>query len=110
MTSLRVFFIGGLISYRALFNWLTPWILVPTFIFEPIFQILFFANVGRSAGVGSNAFFLVGNAVQFASIPCLFAMGITISSERQFQTLGLLLVSPTRRVPLFLGRSLPVIL
>ena len=29
MTSLRIFFIGGLTSYRALFNWLTPWILIP---------------------------------------------------------------------------------
>jgi len=37
-------------------------------------------------------------------------MGNTIGGERQFQTLGLLLASPARRLPLFLGRSLPVIL
>ncbi len=110
MVSLRVFFFGGLTSYRALFNWLTPWILVPTFVAGPIFQVLFFAFVGRSAGVGSDTFFLIGNAVQYASIPCLFAMGNTIGGERQFQTLGLLLASPARRLPLFLGRSLPVIL
>jgi ABC-2 type transport system permease protein len=36
-------------------------------------------------------------------------MGNTISGERYAQTLGLLLVSPARRVPLFLGRALPVI-
>jgi len=24
MTSLRIFFVGGLISFRALFNWLSP--------------------------------------------------------------------------------------
>ena len=47
MTSLRIFFIGGLTSYRALFSWLSPWILIPTFIVGPIFQILFFAFVGR---------------------------------------------------------------
>ncbi len=110
VSAARVFFLGGLASYRALFTWLTPWILIPTFIIEPIFQVLFFAYVGRSAGVGSDSFFLIGNAVQYASIPCLFAMGNSIGGERQFQTLGLLLASPARRVPLFLGRSLPVIL
>jgi ABC-2 type transport system permease protein len=110
VTSLRIFFIGGWTSYRALFGWLSPWILIPTFIIEPIFQILFFAYVGRDAGVADDSFFLIGNAIQFASIPCLFAMGNTIDGERYSQTLGLLLVSPARRVPLFLGRALPVIL
>ena len=109
MNSVRIFFVGGWMSYRALFGWLSPWILIPTFIVEPIFQILFFAYVGRDAGVGSDSFFLIGNAIQFASIPCLFAMGNTISGERYSQTLGLILVSPARRIPLFLGRALPVI-
>jgi len=108
-TSFRVFFIGGMMSYRALFTWLSPWILIPSFIVGPIFQILFFAYVGRSAGVGNDSFFLIGNAVQYASIPCLFAMGNTIDGERYSHTLGLLLVSPAQRVPLFLGRALPVI-
>jgi len=36
-------------------------------------------------------------------------MGNTIGGERYTHTLGLLLVSPARRVPLFLGRALPVI-
>jgi ABC-2 type transport system permease protein len=110
MSNARIFVLGGLTSYRALFTWLSPWILIPTFVIEPIFQILFFTFVGRDAGVGDDTFFLIGNAVQYAAIPCLFAMGTTIGGERQFQTLGLLLVSPARRLPLFLGRSLPVIL
>lgn len=110
MSSLRIFFVGGWMSYRALFSWLSPWILIPTFIVEPVFQILFFAYVGRDAGVSDDAFYLVGNAIQFASIPCLFGMVNTISGERYTQTLSLLLVSPARRIPLFLGRALPVIL
>jgi ABC-2 type transport system permease protein len=110
VTGLRVFFIGGLTSYRALFRWLSPWILVPTFVLGPIMQILLFAYIGRTAGVGSDTFFLIGNAVQYAAIPCLFAMGNTIGGERQQGTLPLLLASPARRIPLFLGRSLPVIL
>jgi ABC-2 type transport system permease protein len=110
MASLRLFLVGGLTSYRALFRWLSPWILIPVFLVSPIFQILLFAFVGRTAGVGDDAFFLIGNAVQYASIPCLFAMSNAISGERNQATLPLLLVSPARRVPLFLGRSLPVIL
>lgn len=109
MSTLRLVFLGGWMSYRALFGWLTPWILIPTFIVEPIFQILFFAFVGRTAGVGSDMFFLIGNAIQFAAVPCLFAMGNTIGSERYSATLSLLLVSPARRLPLFLGRAVPVI-
>jgi ABC-2 type transport system permease protein len=108
--NLRLVFVGGWLSYRALFGWLSPWILIPTFIIEPLFQIVFFATIGRSAGVGDNAFYLVGNAVVAAAIPCLFATGNTIAGERWMQTLGLLLASPARRIPLFLGRAFPAIL
>ena len=45
---LRVFFVGGLISFRALFNWLSPWIYIPSLLIAPIFQILLFAFIGRS--------------------------------------------------------------
>lgn len=110
MGTLRLVFIGGLTSYRALFHWLSPWILIPAFLVDPISQILLFVFVGRTAGVGSDAFFLIGNAVQYAAIPCLFALGNTIGGERYQGTLPLLLASPARRVPLFLGRALPVIL
>jgi ABC-2 type transport system permease protein len=110
MTSLRIFILGGLTSYRALFGWLSPWILIPTFVVEPVFQVIFFAFVGRQAGINDDRFFLIGNAVQFAAIPCLFAMSNTIGGERYAQTLELLLASPARRGPLFLGRALPVII
>lgn len=108
--ALRIFFLGGLTSYRALFSWITPWVLIPTFIIGPLFELLFFAFVGKDAGVGSSVFFLTGASVLAAAIPSLFAMGNTIADERYHQTLGLLLVSPARRLPLFLGRALPVIL
>lgn len=108
--ALRIFFIGGLTSYRALFYWLTPYVLIPTFIIAPLFELLFFAFVGKDAGVGDSTFFLIGASVLAAAIPALFAMGNTIADERRTQTLGLLLVSPARRLPLFLGRALPVIL
>lgn len=106
----RVLLRGGLTSYRALFTWLSPWILFPALIITPVFQVLFFAYVGKDAGVENAQFFLIGNAIQYAAIPCLAAMSNTVGDERRFQTLSLLLVSPARRVPLFLGRALPIIL
>ena len=57
----------------------------------------------------TDEFFLIGNAVQYASIPCLFAMGDTIAGERQPGDPAATARSPARRVPLFLGRALPVI-
>jgi ABC-2 type transport system permease protein len=105
----RIFFVGGLTSFRANWYWLTPWIYVPTMLIAPLFQILLFAYIGRSAGLQSDQFYLIGNALQYASIPCLFAMGHSIGSERFQNTLSALLVSPAPRIPLFFGRSLPVV-
>ena len=109
-TDVRIALVGGLTSYRALFSWLTPWVLVPVFVIQPVFQVLFFVFVGRSAGVADSRFYLIGDAVQYAAIPCIFAMGNTIADERRSGTLPLILVSPAHRLPLFLGRSLPVVL
>ena len=107
--TLRIFFIGGLTAYRGLINWLSPWIFIPTLLLAPIFQILLFVFIGRSAGVQSDEFYVIGNAIQYASIPCLFAMTQAIAGERWQQTLGYVLVTPAGRLPLFLGRALPVI-
>jgi len=90
-TAVRIFFVGGLISFRALFNWLSPWIYIPSLLIAPIFQILLFAYIGRSAGIESDAFFVIGNAVQYSAIPCLFAMANTVAGERWTQTLGIVL-------------------
>lgn len=105
----RIFAIGGLISFRALFSWMTPWIYIPSLILAPVFQILLFAYLGRSAGVEGDQFYVIGNAVQYSAIPCLFAMGQTVSGERMTHTLGLVLTSSAPRIPLFLGRALPVV-
>jgi ABC-2 type transport system permease protein len=109
MSSVRVFVIGGLTSYRALFGFMTPWIFVPTLIVTPVFQILLFAYIGRTAGLESDTFYVIGNALQYAAVPCLFAMTQTIAGERFQQTLPFILVSPAKRMPLFLGRAVPVI-
>jgi ABC-2 type transport system permease protein len=109
VTSLRVFFVGGRMTYRALFYWLTPQIYVPSLLVAPIFQILLFAYIGRSAGLESDEFYVVGNALQYSAIPCLFAMTQMIGGERYQNTLSAILVSPARRIPLFFGRAVPVV-
>ena len=108
MTSVRIFAIGGVMSYRALFYWLTFWIFVPGLVVAPVFQILLFAYIGRSAQLESDEFYVVGNAIQYAAIPCLFAMSHLVAGEKFQNTLGAILVSPAPRLPLFFGRAVPV--
>lgn len=108
MRSLRVALIGGLISFRGLFGWLHPAVFVPTMVVPPLFQVLFFAYLGRTAGLESDTFYVVGNSIQLAALPGLFAMSHAIGGERKSQTLAPLLASPASRIALFLGRGLPV--
>jgi ABC-2 type transport system permease protein len=109
VTGLRVFFVGGLISFRALFSFLRPSIYIPSMLVAPIFQILLFVYIGRSAALEEDEFYVVGNAIQYAAVPCLFAMIFTVAGERYQKTLSYLLVTPAPRLPLFLGRALPVV-
>jgi ABC-2 type transport system permease protein len=109
VTSLRIFFVGGLISFRALFNWLNPWVYIPSLLVAPVFQILLFVYIGRSAKLESDTFYVIGNGLQYAAIPCIFAMANTIAGERYQQTLGYVLITPAGRLPLFVGRAIPVV-
>jgi ABC-2 type transport system permease protein len=110
MNALRVFFVGGLTSYRALFNWINPLIFVTYTLNYPIFEILFFVSLGRFAGVESDEFFLVGNAFMAIAVVGFFGMSAAIANERRSQTLSALLASPANRLALFLGRALPSML
>jgi len=105
----RIFFVGGLISYRALFNWITPGMYVTTMLGSPLFQILFFTYLGRYTASEPESFFVVGNAVQVASMSAIYGMTMGIANERQFQTLQPLLATPASRLAVFSGRSLPYV-
>jgi ABC-2 type transport system permease protein len=107
MNSIRVFFIGGYLAYRALFNWIHWSIYVPTMLGGPMFQVLFFAYIGRYAKLRSDEFFVVGNAVAISAVGGIFGMAMTIGGERWTQTLSSILVTPANRLALFLGRALP---
>src|ERR1043166_8491649 len=107
MNSLRVFVLGGLMSYRALFSWQSPSYYIPTMLGHPLFQVLFFAYLGRFSHVRNDAFFVVGNSVQVCAMAAVYGMAMTIGGERWTQTLAPLLATPAYRLPLFLGRALP---
>lgn len=110
MNALRVFVLGGVMSYRALFNWQSPRFYLPTMLAGPSFQVIFFAYLGRYSHVRNDAFFVVGNAVQVSAMSGVFGVAITVGGERWTQTLAPLLATPANRMALFLGRALPHIL
>jgi len=109
VSSLRVFFVGGVLSYRALFNWIRPSIYIPTMLGAPLFQIIFFTYLGRYSTSRGDAFFVVGNAVQVASMSSVYGMSMAVANERWSGTLGPLLASPANRAAVFLGRGVPVL-
>ena len=106
----RVFLVGGAISYRALFNWISPGMYVTTMLGSPLFQILFFTYLGRYAGSQDDAFFIVGNAIQVAAMSGIYGMTMGIANERQYGTLQPLLATPANRLAIFSGRALPFVI
>jgi ABC-2 type transport system permease protein len=109
MTALRIFFIGGGISYRALFNWISPWHYIPTMLGGTLFVLIFFTYLGRFTEVQDEDFFVVGNAVYISSISCVYGSIMAIANERYYGTLSPVLATPANRLALFAGRALPYI-
>jgi ABC-2 type transport system permease protein len=107
MRTLRLVGLGGVIAYRALFNWTTPGMFVGTLLIGPLFQLLFFAYLGRQLQVADDRFYIVGNAMLAASLSCVFGGTMAVANERRYGTLGHVLLSPRSRTAVFLGRTLP---
>ena len=106
---LRVFFIGGYLSYKALFNWMHPSHYIPTMLGAPVFQVLFFVYVGRFAESPGRHVLRHRQRGPADGMAGVYGMAMTIGGERWTQTLSPLMASPANRLPLFLGRSLPLI-
>ncbi|GAA4732051.1 ABC transporter permease [Phytohabitans rumicis] len=104
---LRLIGTGGVIAYRALFNWTSPPMFVGTLLVGPLFQLLFFAYLGRQLGVADDRFYIVGNAVLAATLSCVFGGTMAVANERRYGTLGHVLLAPRSRTAIFLGRALP---
>jgi ABC-2 type transport system permease protein len=109
MSALRVFTLGGISSYRALFNWRHPAVYLPTVLAYPVFQMLFFAFLGRFNSIGDDRYFVVGNAIQASAIAGIYGMVMCLANEREFGTLSSILATPANRFALFCGRTVPVI-
>lgn len=105
----RTFFVGGVIAYRGLFNWIRPAMYIPTMLGSPVFQLIFFTKLGQYAHAEPADFYIVGNATQACAMSCVYGMTMAVANERWFGTLGPLLASPANRAAVFLGRGVPVL-
>ena len=108
-TWLRIFFVGGVIAFRGLFNWIRPAMYIPTMLGSPLFQLIFFTKLGEYAQAQSANFYIVGNSVQVCAMSAVYGMTMAVANERWFGTLGPLLASPANRAAVFLGRGVPVL-
>lgn len=107
LNSMRIFIGGAWLGYIALFHWSTPLAYVVSKVLMPISQLLFFTYLGTTAtGPESAPFYIVGNALQVASINGVYGMTMTIGRERREGTLIYLIGSPANRFVIFLGRTL----
>lgn len=107
MSRLRVAVVGGVLTYRALFDWLSPALFVSAMLATPVFQVAFFVSFGPAYSTRPPEFFALGNAVQTCAMAGIFGMAQTVANERVFGTLGHLMLSPADRAALYLGRALP---
>ncbi|MFZ5818230.1 MAG: ABC transporter permease [Bacillota bacterium] len=111
MSELRAYGRLMLLSFRALFGWLNPVIYLSSLVIGPLFQILFFAMVGRyGSPEQSTSWYAVGNAVHGCALTAVFAVGAIFNQERSAGTLGLVLITPRSRMLVFAGRALVLIL
>ncbi|ACZ87198.1 ABC transporter permease [Streptosporangium roseum] len=109
MRTLRLAWIGGILAYRALFNWTSPSLFIGSLMAAPVFQLLFFVYLGREIGVADDNFYVLGNVLLAATGACVTGGTMAIANERRYGTLGPVLLSPRSRVALWGGRALPYV-
>jgi ABC-2 type transport system permease protein len=102
----RLFFQGALLSYVALFRWLTPMTYLASKVLMPLAQILFFSFLGMYATGQDNAsFYVIGNAIQLAAVSGIFGVTMSIGGDRWEGTLPYLFGTPANRMAMFVGRA-----
>lgn len=107
MTSLRLALHGGVLVFRALFEWLSPVVFVTVMVLTPLLQVLFFTSFGPAFSDLDPSFFAAGNALQVSAMAGVYGVSQTIANERLFGAIDNVFVSPAGRVPLYLGRAVP---
>jgi hypothetical protein len=104
--NLRLFLEGAFLSYVALFRWLRPMTYLASKIMMPLASILFFTFLGTYATSASNAsFYVIGNAIQIASVSGIYGVTMSIGGDRWEGTLVYLFGTPANRLAMFVGRA-----
>jgi len=106
VTQVAVFVRSTWLQYVALFQWATPLGYFAYKVVLPVTQIVFFVQLGVFAtGPGNALYFALGNSLQLTANAGIFGVIATVSNERQYGTLPLLLASPANRLVTFMSRS-----
>lgn len=106
LLNLRIFFQGAVLSYIALFHWLSPVTYTASKIAMPLAQILFFTFLGTFATGRDNAsFYIIGNAIQIAAVSGIYGVTLSIGGDRWNGTLPYLFGTPANRLAMFIGRA-----
>jgi len=109
--NMHIFFEGALLSYRALFRWLTPTTYLASKVLSPLSMMIFFVYIGAYAsGTNSASFYVIGNALIFTASSGIFGVTMSIGGERWSGTLPYLFGTPANRMAMFFGRALMHIL
>jgi len=102
----KLFWMGAVLSYRALFAWLRPATFIASMVIMPLGQIMFFTLLGIYATGPQNAsFFLIGNAMQITASSGIFGVTMAIGGERWSGTLMYLFGAPANRLAVISGRA-----
>jgi ABC-2 type transport system permease protein len=104
----RTFWTNAVFAPRTSLGFMHADLLLGTIFIIPFTQMLFFAFVATLAGNAdaSVQFVVVGNAVATVTYSSIFSVCQTTDSEKNNGTIEHLLVSPTSRFALYVGRGI----
>lgn len=106
MNNIKLFFKQSYLSFQALYGWTDPKAFIFMSILNPIFQLCFFALVDSYVYKSSDmAGYILGNAIILCSTSCVFGIGTSMTQDRYFGTLKILVVSRADNMITFLERS-----
>ncbi len=97
---------SAVFSYKGMLTWMEPRNYFGMKFIVPLLQMAFFAYVAKNAaGDEAMSYAVVGNMVQLCAITSVLGMSMAVGMERSTGTLPLLLVTPSSRFAMFMGRS-----
>lgn len=106
----RTFWTNAIFAPRTSLGFMRVDFVLGTVFVIPLTQMVFFAFVVKLAATGSIAYTALGNAVATVTYSSVFSVCQTTDSEKQQGTMEHLLVTPTHRFALYIGRGLLPIL